>query len=150
MEMETVGRVLTEARIESLKDVWEVRQGIRAPDQARAVTVSDALVDKEALLLSLPTHLIKRLGLNQTRTKHVWSAIGFTDAAMYEPVRLTIMLRSCTMDVLEIPDGLPVLIGRLPLTPRPRRGPLHSDADRQPCARRRTRLRTLIIGRRHL
>jgi hypothetical protein len=34
---------------------------------------------------------------------------------MYEAVRLTIQGRSCTMDVLEAPDDVPVLIGQLPL-----------------------------------
>ena len=34
---------------------------------------------------------------------------------MYEAVRLTIRGRDCTMDVLEVPDGVPVLIGQLPL-----------------------------------
>jgi hypothetical protein len=30
-------------------------------------------------------------------------------------VRLTIQGRTCTMDVMEVPDGVPVLIGQLPL-----------------------------------
>ncbi len=34
---------------------------------------------------------------------------------MYEAVRLTIMGRSCKMDVLEVPDGVPALIGQIPL-----------------------------------
>lgn len=34
---------------------------------------------------------------------------------MYEAVRLTIQGRSCTMDVIEVPDNVPVLIGQIPL-----------------------------------
>ncbi len=34
---------------------------------------------------------------------------------MYDAVRLTIQGRDCTMDVMEVPDGTPVLIGQLPL-----------------------------------
>ena len=34
---------------------------------------------------------------------------------MYDPVRLTIQGRTCTMDVIEVPDDVPVLIGQLPL-----------------------------------
>ena len=34
---------------------------------------------------------------------------------MYEAVRLTIQGRSCTMDVMEVPDTVPVLIGQIPL-----------------------------------
>ena len=35
--------------------------------------------------------------------------------AIYEAVRLTIQGRECTMDVLEVPDGVPVLMGQIPL-----------------------------------
>ena len=34
---------------------------------------------------------------------------------MYEAVRLTIQGRTCTMDVMEVPDGVPALIGQIPL-----------------------------------
>ncbi len=115
MELEPVGRVLTEARIESLEDLWAVKQGIRTPDQARSVTVTDALVDTGATLLSLPTALINRLGLAKVSSNQVRSSIGVSTASLYEAVRLTIGGRSCTMDVMEVPDDVPVLIGQLPL-----------------------------------
>ena len=115
MEPEPVGRVLTEAKIENLKDVWDVERGRLAPDQARSVTVTDALVDTGATLLSLPTSMIKRLGLVPFTSKQVRSSRGVSEAALYEAVRLTISDRSCTMDVLEVPDDVPVLIGQLPL-----------------------------------
>jgi predicted aspartyl protease len=115
MEPEPVGRVFTEARIENLKDLWEVERGLRTPAQARSVTVTDALVDTGATLLSLPTSLIQRLGLETFTSKQVRSSRGISEAALYEAVRLTIGGRSCTMDVLEVPDDVPVLIGQLPL-----------------------------------
>jgi hypothetical protein len=37
------------------------------------------------------------------------------EASMYDVVRLTIQGRECTMDVMEVPDSVPVLIGQLPL-----------------------------------
>jgi predicted aspartyl protease len=115
METGTVGRVETEATIESLKDLWDAERGRLPTDQARSVTVSDALVDTGATLLSLPTSLVRRLGLAQTGTKRARSATGVGEAAMSEAVRLTVQERSCTMDVLEVPDGVPVLIGQIPL-----------------------------------
>jgi predicted aspartyl protease len=115
METATMGRVLTEATIENLEDLWAVKQGLRPADQARRLTIPDALVDTGATLLSLPTSLIRQLGLTQLATKRVTSSVGITQAALYEAVRLTIQGRSCTMDVLEVPDGVPVLIGQLPL-----------------------------------
>lgn len=40
---------------------------------------------------------------------------GSGEGAMYDAVRLTIRGRECTMDVIEVPDSVPVLIGQLPL-----------------------------------
>jgi predicted aspartyl protease len=115
MEPDPLGRVLTEATIESLKDVWDAERGLRTTDQVRSVTESDALVDTGATLLSLPTALIQRLGLAKVSSKRVRSSSGVSEASLYEAVRLTIGGRSCTMDVVEVPDGIPVLIGQLPL-----------------------------------
>jgi predicted aspartyl protease len=115
MESEGMGRVLTEATIENLEDLWAAEQGHLPPDQVRWITVHDALVDSGATLLSLPTRLIRQLGLTERSKKRVISSFGETEANMYEAVRLTIQGRQCTMDVIEVPDNVPVLIGQLPL-----------------------------------
>lgn len=111
----TMGRVTTEALVESLKDLWDCQRGQIAAAQVRRVTIPDALVDTGATLLSLPTSIIRQLGLNQVGTKHVVSSAGPTVTGMYDAVRLTIMGRECTMDVVEVPDGVPALIGQIPL-----------------------------------
>jgi clan AA aspartic protease len=110
-----MGRTITEATIENLKDLWAIEQGQLAVEQARRVVVADALADTGATLLSLPTHIIAQLGLKNSGTPHVTTSIGVAQTTMYEAVRLTIQGRSCTMDVLEVPDGVPVLIGQIPL-----------------------------------
>jgi predicted aspartyl protease len=115
METETMGRVLTEATIENLSDLYLAHRGVQPPEQVRRVVVPDALVDTGATLLSMPTSLIRQLGLTQTGSKRVTSSAGAVQTAMYEAVRLTIQGRECTMDVLEVPDGVPVLIGQIPL-----------------------------------
>ena len=115
METETMGRVLTEATIETLEDLWAEKRGLCAPGQARRVTVPDALVDTGATLLSMPTQLIRQLGLDEQYKKQVRSSVGLSEVTVYEAVRLTIQGRKCTMDVAEVPDGTPVLIGQLPL-----------------------------------
>ncbi|HEX5447158.1 MAG TPA: aspartyl protease family protein [Pirellulales bacterium] len=114
METATMGRVLTEATLENLEDLWAVKHGPLTPEQVRSVIVDDALVDTGATLLSLPTRLIGQLGLNVS-TKRVTSSIGPGQANVYEAVRLTIQGRTCTMDVMEVRDGVPMLIGQLPL-----------------------------------
>ena len=43
------------------------------------------------------------------------SAKGTGMVAMYQAVRLTIEGRSCTVDVMEVPDDVPALIGQVPL-----------------------------------
>jgi predicted aspartyl protease len=114
-ELNEMGRVQTEATIANLKDLWAAERGLISPDEVRRVTISDALVDTGATLLSLPTRLIQQLGLAQRGRKRITSSTGNGDAAMYDAVRLTIQGRECTMDVMEVPDTVPVLIGQLPL-----------------------------------
>jgi predicted aspartyl protease len=115
VEKDTMGRVLTEATIENLKDLWEVERGLRPPDRVRRITVSDALVDTGATLLSMPTRLIQQLGLSQIGSRRVTRSTTVAEANIHEAVRLTIQGRDCTMDVMEVPDTVPVLIGQLPL-----------------------------------
>lgn len=40
---------------------------------------------------------------------------GEAIASLYDAVRLTVRNRKCTVDVLEVPDNVPVLIGQVPL-----------------------------------
>lgn len=115
MKVEEMGRVLTSATIENYVDLWAAKQGIISDDKIRRIEVQEALVDSGATLLSLPKSLIQKLGLEKTAEKRVTSSIGVGEANLYSAVRLTIQGRSCTMDVMEVPDGVPVLIGQLPL-----------------------------------
>jgi predicted aspartyl protease len=116
METPPMGWVVTEATIENLSDLNTAKQGLRPADQVRRVTVSDALVDTGATLLSLPTSLIRQLGLSPFSSKNMLSSSGvITNVPMYDAVRLAIQGRECTIDVLEVPDNVPVLIGQIPL-----------------------------------
>jgi predicted aspartyl protease len=115
MGTETMGRVLTAAMIENLDDVLNVPEGKLPPEQVRRVTVTDALVDTGATLLSLPAGLIRQLGLKKFSRRRVRGSTGVAEVDLYAAVRLTIQDRICTMDVLEAPDDTPVLIGQLPL-----------------------------------
>jgi predicted aspartyl protease len=110
-----MGRVLVEARIENLQDAWEVKKGDRAPADARVVTVSEALVDTGATFLSLPSKLIKQLGLSKVRERTFRTTAGPRTAAMYDAVRLIVQERDCLMEVVELDDDAPVLIGQLAL-----------------------------------
>jgi predicted aspartyl protease len=116
METTAMDRVTAAVRIENMKDLWEVECGMRPADQARQVTVPNALVDTGATVLSLPTTIIRQLGLRQMTTKRVTSRRGdVAEVGLYEAVRLTIQDRTCTIDVLEVADNVPALIGQVPL-----------------------------------
>lgn len=115
METDTMGRVLTEATIENLRDLWDAKRGFIRDTEVRRLDLTDALVDTGATLLSLPTRMINQLGLEKSGSKRVISSKGGSDADMYSAVRLTIQGRSCTMDVMEVPDDVPPLVGQIPL-----------------------------------
>jgi predicted aspartyl protease len=85
------------------------------PDRVRSVVVKDALVDTGATMLALPRRLIRQLGLTPLDTRRITSSVGPGETTIYEAVRLTIQGRVCTMDVMEVPDDVPAIIGRLAL-----------------------------------
>jgi clan AA aspartic protease len=115
METDTMGRVVTEAMIENLQDAWDARRGSIAPDAVRRIVVDNALVDTGATTLALPTRMIHQLGLSKTYDKPALSSLGKSTIGMYDAVRVTILGRSATVEVMEVPDEVPVLIGQVPL-----------------------------------
>src|SRR5437867_11914300 len=113
MEMATMGRVTTEALIENLGDLLNAEAGKLSVDKVRRLKVDDALVDTGATFLSLPSRLIKQLGLAKMQSRKIISSIGPSEAGVYSPVRLTIMGRFCSVEVMEVPDSVPVLVGQI-------------------------------------
>jgi predicted aspartyl protease len=115
METQEIGRVLVEAAVENLKDAWDAERGMLAADDVRRVVVREALGDTGATSLSLPTGLIRQLGLDKRSEKRVTTISGDGTAAVHDPVRLTIQDRDCVVEVVEVPDSVPPLIGQIPL-----------------------------------
>jgi predicted aspartyl protease len=115
MEMITMGRVTVSARIENQSDLIKVDEGRLDPQKVRKLEISDALVDTGATLLSLPKRYIKELSLTRHRTRTARTPGGIFSFGIYEPVRLTVQERECYVEVAEIPDECPVLIGQIPL-----------------------------------
>src|SRR5262249_23567433 len=89
METAETGRVTTDAKIENLEDLWEVRKGTLEPEKARFVSVKNALVDTGATTLALPRKLIDQLGLKKAYEKKSTSSTGLTQVAVYDVARLT-------------------------------------------------------------
>jgi predicted aspartyl protease len=114
-EAELMGKVVVNARIENLEDLYQVRKGLLAGDQVRRVETVDALVDTGATMLSLPKQMMHKLGLNRYKSRPVRTSVGYVEAPVCDAVRLTVQGRECTVDVAEIGDHCPVLIGQVPL-----------------------------------
>lgn len=110
-----MGKVLTAAKLENLVDVELRERGTIPPDQVRTIEVTDALVDTGAMTLLMPKRLIDQLGLRFFRTRPARGIGGDVQMNLYGSVRLTINGRDCALDVGEIGDHFPVIIGQIPL-----------------------------------
>ncbi len=76
---------------------------------------ANAIVDTGATLLCLPRKMIEELGLEFLRDVEVRTTNGKTKRRIYGGARLFLKDRSATVDVVELDDSLPVLIGVVPL-----------------------------------
>jgi clan AA aspartic protease len=110
-----MGRVTTPVILQNFPDLWSAQNGQIGEDEVRTVNVEDALVDTGCTLVGLPRRMIEQLGLMPFSTKKVVATSGASETTIYGAVRLTIQGRSCTMDVMEVDESCPVLIGQLPL-----------------------------------
>ncbi len=97
-----MGRVLTAIKAENLEDLFAVKRGLIRPAEVRSVQVKDALVDTGATILSLPSRLIKQLGLEFKYHRLTDTPVGLRKAKVYSPVRLSIADRECVVDVAEV------------------------------------------------
>ena len=65
--------------------------------------------------LLLPKRMVAALGLKPLRVRHSRGLGGDFLLPMYGTVRLTIQGRDCALDIGEIGDEYPVLVGQIPL-----------------------------------
>jgi predicted aspartyl protease len=115
MGMQTMGKVEVAATIENLGDLFDLEKGRLRTEDVRKVEIVDALVETGATGLSMPRHLIDQLDLRPIKRKRARTSAGTIEVQVWGSVRLTIQGRDCPMDVTELPDECPVLIGQLPL-----------------------------------
>jgi clan AA aspartic protease len=73
----------------------------------------EALVDTGAMYMSLPRSIIEKLGLQEGRRVNVRTTNGSIQRRVYEGGKISINNRSVTMDILELPDEVPPLVGVL-------------------------------------
>ena len=114
METATMGKVVVSAKIESLEDLYRVHRGEIPRQDVRSIEIPDALVDTVATGLGVPKRLIEQLGLKPGQKRRVRTTAGPREAQMYDAAQLTVQGRDCRVDVTEVPDDCPVLIGQVP------------------------------------
>jgi predicted aspartyl protease len=115
VEVEPVGRVVTPIRVENLEDLFAARKGSLASEQVRRIDVMEALVDTGSTTLALPKRFIEQLGLKKVRERDVLTTRGISKPNVFDAVRLTIMGRECVVEVMEVSDATPALVGQIPL-----------------------------------
>jgi len=115
MESSTMGKVVVTAIIENVLDVYNAELGLLPADQVRRIEVPDAVIDTGATTLLLPKRMIAALGLKPLRTRHSRGLGGNFLLRVFGTARLTIQGRDCALDVGEIGDEYPVLVGQIPL-----------------------------------
>ena len=110
-----MGKVMVTATVENFGDVFNAKMGSIPETEIRRIEIPDALVDTGATGLMLPKRMIHELGLKQFSTPQARGIGGVVSMPMYSAVRLTIQGRECTLDVGEVADDIPALIGQIPL-----------------------------------
>ena len=73
------------------------------------------LVDTGAAMVCLPISSIQAMGLKPLHSRNVITATGRVERTIYSPVMLKIFDREANLDVMEVPDGVPPLLGYLAL-----------------------------------
>ena len=108
-------RHTTEIKLANLEDLHAVRLGVKKPEEVRRLTVEDALVDTGATRLCLPTSRIEHLGLTPVSKRTARTATGIVERTLYSEVEYTLLERSSTIRVTNLPEGSPILIGHMVL-----------------------------------
>jgi len=114
-ESGSMGKVHVTAMVENVGDLLNARQGMIPEGEIRRIEVLDALVDTGATSLSMPGRMIRQLGLSPLRNRKARTSAGVVTVQVFGAARLTVQGRDCTIDLAEVPEDCPVLIGQVPL-----------------------------------
>ena len=106
-------RHTTKIKLTNLRDMVLAQAGAINPEDVRRLTVEDALVDTGATGLCLPMSLIERLGLTPVGKRTARTAAGIVERTVYSEVEYTVLERSSTIRVTDLPEGSPILVGHI-------------------------------------
>jgi predicted aspartyl protease len=106
-------RHTAEIKLVNRKDLMLAEEEFIKPEEVRQVVVKDALVDTGASRLSLPKPLIQQLGLTPVGKARSMTANGIVERTVYSEVEFTILGRTGSIQITDLPDSAPVLIGHI-------------------------------------
>jgi clan AA aspartic protease len=109
-----MGRTFVDVEVENYSDVVLRKAAGNGHREVRKQTVR-ALVDTGSALLCLQRAAIEALGLDFSRTAEVRTGNGNVERPIYDVARITILGRQCFIQVMEIPEGIPPLLGYIAL-----------------------------------
>jgi hypothetical protein len=109
-----VGRIVVAMRVENWSDLNQAARNLLPAGDVRRLDV-EAVLDTDGMLVSLPTRDIRSLGLRPVRQWRTRTAAGLAVQQIYSAVVVTVEGRDCVVQVTEVPDGSPALVGRAPL-----------------------------------
>jgi hypothetical protein len=109
-----VGQILVDMHLKNYEDLTLAGLGMRPTSDVRTLNVQ-ALVDTRDHFLSLPAGDIALLGLRPIRRRHTRSVGEVIMQQIYSPVAMIVQGRDCMIEVAEVPDGMPALLGLIPL-----------------------------------
>ena len=105
----------TKIELANLTDLNLADAGVIRPEEVRRATIENALVDTGATRLSLPAPLIEQLGLTPVGVTRAMTANGIADRTIYSVVEFTVLERRGAMEVTDLPENAPVLVGHMVL-----------------------------------
>jgi len=110
-----MGRVTIELTVTNRADEIRAEDGTIKADDIRKVTLTDVLVDMGAMTLSLPTDIIKQLGLAPLKRVLAATAAGYQHATVYQDAKISLLGREGVFQCLELPGGDHPLLGVIPM-----------------------------------
>ena len=109
-----MGKVTTRIKVQNWADIERLASG--ETDQVPRSFEGEALVDTGAVHLYLRKSVIAQLGLRPIRS---WTSYTMSNRSetrrVFSHVDLEIMGRSWSFEVIELPDGLPNIVGQIQL-----------------------------------
>ncbi len=109
-----MGKIVQKAILENAYDIGAAKEGYIAPEKIRSMEV-DFLVDAGVAMICLPVDKIRMLGLKERSKRDVVTATGVVERMIYSPVQIRIFDREAELNVMELPEGIPPLLGYLAL-----------------------------------